>query len=143
MPKRPTFISPHSYKYRDTDSPCQCPKPVLCLCPTLSALHPAPPDTSTQPAANSQLCPSQLPSTQPKEQSLQVVLQADSNGKFLGRNKIFPDKKVLSKCCSTIGQAMKLLKKETLRSPQWLVIHTGTNDHSYKNSQASTLRLRL
>ncbi|KAF3855430.1 hypothetical protein F7725_023485 [Dissostichus mawsoni] len=81
----------------------------------------------TQPAANSQLCPSQLPSTQPEEQDPQVVLLADSNGKFLDTRKLFPDKKVLSKHCSTTGQAMKLLKKETLRSPQYLVIHTGTN----------------
>ena len=37
-------------------------------------------------------------------------------------------KKVLTKCCSTTGQVMRLLNKETLRSPQYLVIHTGTND---------------
>ncbi|KAI4814531.1 hypothetical protein KUCAC02_003722 [Chaenocephalus aceratus] len=135
----------------------------------------APPDTPTQPAAHSQLCPPQPPSTQPEEQDPQVVLLADSNGKFLDPRKLFPDEKVLSKhcsttgqvlskhcsttgqvlskhcsttgqvlskhcsttgqvlskhCsttgqvlskhCSTTGQAMKLLKKETLRSPQYL-----------------------
>ncbi|KAK1906946.1 Circulating cathodic antigen [Dissostichus eleginoides] len=64
----------------------------------------APPDTPTQPAANSQLCPSQLPSTQPEEQDPQVVLLADSNGKFLDTRKLFPDKKVLSKHCSTTGR---------------------------------------
>ena len=26
---------------RDTDSPCQCPKPLPCLYPTVSALHPS------------------------------------------------------------------------------------------------------
>ncbi|KAI4822307.1 hypothetical protein KUCAC02_007861, partial [Chaenocephalus aceratus] len=124
----------------------------------------APPDTPTQPAAHSQLCPPQPPSTQPEELDPQVVLLADSNGKFLDPRKLFPDKKVLSKhcsttgqvlskpcsttgqvlskhcsttgqvlskhCsttgqvlskhCSTTGQAMKLLEKETLRSPQYL-----------------------
>ncbi|XP_071062719.1 uncharacterized protein [Pseudochaenichthys georgianus] len=101
----------------------------------------APPDTPTQPAAHSQLCPPQPPSTQPEEQDPQVVLLADSNGKFLDPRKLFPDKKVLSKHCSTTGQAMKLLKKETLRSPQYLVIHTGTNDlHSLRRDTAEAVR---
>ncbi|KAK1886673.1 Casein kinase I isoform delta [Dissostichus eleginoides] len=55
----------------------------------------APPDTPTQPAANSQLCPSQLPSTQPEEQDPQVVLLADSNGKFLDTRKLF----LIKRCC--------------------------------------------
>ncbi|KAI4822992.1 hypothetical protein KUCAC02_008507 [Chaenocephalus aceratus] len=86
----------------------------------------APPDTPTQPAAHSQLCPPQPPSTQPEEQDPQVVLLADSNGKFLDPRKLFPDKKVLSKPCSTTGQAVKLLKKETLRSPQYLTLRSAT-----------------
>ncbi|KAI9529056.1 hypothetical protein NQZ68_013361 [Dissostichus eleginoides] len=91
----------------------------------------APPDTPTQPAANSQLCPSQLPSTQPEEQDPQVVLLADSNGKFLDTRKLFLIKR----------QAMKLLKKETLRSPQYLVIHTGTNDpHTLRRDTAEAVR---
>lgn len=36
---------------------------------------------------------------------------------------------------------MKLLKKETLRSPQCLVIHTGTNDlHSLRNGTAEAVK---
>ncbi|KAK9529968.1 hypothetical protein VZT92_011512 [Zoarces viviparus] len=122
--------------------------PNLCLVsvpPPLLYTQPnntlAPPDTSTQPATNSQLCPSKLSSTQPEEQAPQVVLLADSNGKFLDTNKLFPGKKVLSKRCSTTGQAMKLLKKETLKSPQYMVIHTGTNDlHSLRKNTAEAVR---
>ncbi len=114
------------------------PPSLLCTQPNSTL---ALPDTSTQPAANSQPCPSQLPSTQPEEQAPQVVLLADSNGKFLDTNKLFPGKKVLSKRCSTTGQAMKLLKKETLKSPQCLVIHTGTNDlHSLRKDTAEAVK---
>ncbi|KAK1886280.1 Ankyrin repeat domain containing protein 24 [Dissostichus eleginoides] len=36
---------------------------------------------------------------------------------------------------------MKLLKKETLRSPQYLVIHTGTNDpHTLRRDTAEAVR---
>ncbi|GLD72698.1 gamete and mating-type specific protein A-like isoform X1 [Lates japonicus] len=48
--------------YIDIDSPCQFPKPLPCpapppfLCTQHNTLAPLP-DTSTQPAANSQLCP--------------------------------------------------------------------------------------
>ena len=61
-PDRPFLSSSHKDNYRDTDSPCQCPKPLPCLCPTVSALHPAQqhpvnPDTPTQPATNRKLCP--------------------------------------------------------------------------------------
>ena len=66
-----------------------------------------------------------------------MVLLADSNGKFLDTNRLFPGKKVLLKLCSTTGQAMRLLKKETLRSPQYLVIHRGTHDlHSRQKDTA-------
>ena len=36
---------------------------------------------------------------------------------------------------------MKLLKKETLRSPEYLVIHTGTNDlHSLRKDTDEAVR---
>ena len=91
-------------------NPCLVPVSWSLLC-TQSNNTLATPDTPTQPAANSQLCPFQFPSTQPEEQAPQVVLLEDSNGKFLVTNKLFPGKKVLPKRCSTTGQAMKLLKK--------------------------------
>ena len=48
---------------------------------------------------------------------------------------------MLSKSCSTTGQVIKLLKKETLKSPQYLVIHTGTNDlHILQKDTAEALR---
>ncbi|KAM7382308.1 hypothetical protein PAMP_002046 [Pampus punctatissimus] len=75
---RPILISPRNDKYKDTDSPYQ-PNNILAL-----------PDTTTEPAANRQLCPSQLPATQSEEQTPQVVLLADSNEKFLITNKFFP-----------------------------------------------------
>ncbi|XP_044075594.1 uncharacterized protein LOC122886876 [Siniperca chuatsi] len=102
----------------------------LCSAPWHLLIHP-----------HSQLCPSQLRSTQPEEEAPQVVLLAGSHGKFLDTNKRFPVKKMLSKRCSTTGQAMKLLKKETLKSPQCLVIHTGTNDlHSLRKDTAEAVR---
>ena len=98
------------------------------------------PDASTSSAASDQPCPSQLTFT-PEEQAPQVVLLADSNGKFLDTSRLFPGRKVLSKRCSTTGQAIKLLKKETLGSPQCLVIHTGTNDvHSLRKDTAGAMK---
>jgi len=126
--------------------PVSVPQPCFVSVPP-SLLHSQPnntltaPSTPTLPAANNQLCPSQPASTQPEEQAPQVVLLVDSNGKFLDTNKLFPGKKVLSKRCSTTGQAMKLLKKETLKSPQCLVIHTGTNDlHSLRKGTAEAVK---
>ena len=88
---------------------------LISVLPSLLCTQPnntlATPDTPTQPAVNSQICPSQPLSTQPEEQAQeqapQVVLLADSNGKFLDTNKLFPGKKkkVLLICGSTTGQA--------------------------------------
>ena len=86
------------------------------------------PTMTPVPVSNSQLCTSKPPQTQPVEKAPQAVLLADSNGRYLDTRKLFPGMKVLYKVCSNTDHGMKLLRKETLGSPQYLVIHTGTND---------------
>ncbi|KAI4827254.1 hypothetical protein KUCAC02_030664, partial [Chaenocephalus aceratus] len=92
---------------KQEDSVLRVQSPRLSL--PVSLAHPlcsAPSPTTPRPLLihpHSQL-PTQPPSTQPEEQDPQVVLLADSNGKFLDPRKLFPDEKVLSKHCSTTGQ---------------------------------------
>ncbi|XP_034404702.1 uncharacterized protein LOC117741650 [Cyclopterus lumpus] len=126
-------------------SPCFVPAPssLPCTQPTNTQLSNtlAPPDSSTESAASSQLCSAQLPSTQPEEQAPEVVLLTDSNGKYLDTKRLFPGQRVLFKHCSTTRQAMKLLKRETLNNPQCLVIHTGTDDlHTLHKDTAEAVR---
>lgn len=104
--------------------PVSAPPSQLC-CKQHNTLSTPDLTPSTQSESHSHVCSSLLPSAQSHPQ---VVLLADSNSKFLDTGKLFPGKRVLSKRCSTTGQAMKLLKKEILNSPECLIIHTGTND---------------
>lgn len=87
VPKTPALSLSHPL--------CSAPSPTS---PWHLLIHPH----SQLPAASYDL--SQCPSTQPEEQTPQVVPLADSNGKFLEANKLLLGKKVLSKCCSTTGK---------------------------------------
>ncbi|KAJ8366730.1 hypothetical protein AAFF_G00344950 [Aldrovandia affinis] len=58
----------------------------------------------------------------------QVVLLMDSNGKYLDTKRLFPGLITRAKRCRNTGQAMELLRQDTLGNPQYIVVHTGTND---------------
>ncbi|KAJ8347015.1 hypothetical protein SKAU_G00284160 [Synaphobranchus kaupii] len=66
--------------------------------------------------------------TNKKSPSAEVVLLMDSNGKHLDTHKMFLVRRVSSVCCANTGQALQLLKRDTLGTPACIVIHTGTND---------------
>lgn len=102
---------------------------------TQEKLHILPPEVPV--SRMSATAETRLPSTQSHPQ---VILLTDSNGKFLDTKKLFPGKRVLSKRCSNTVQAMTLLKRETLHSPECLIIHTGTNDlHRLQNNTAAAM----
>ena len=66
----------------------------------------------------------------------------DSNRKFLEPQKLFPGHQVTAKRCSTISHAHQLPKKETLGSPQCIIIHTGTNDlHTQRSDTAEAVQI--
>ena len=96
-------------------------------------------ENPSQPEGPSQepsLDTSQLEEAQPptpttelkQQQSPQIVLLTDSNGKFLETQKLFPKHRVAHIKCSNYKHAMKLLTVDQLGSPSHIIIHTGTND---------------
>ncbi|KAJ8362553.1 hypothetical protein AAFF_G00369570 [Aldrovandia affinis] len=64
----------------------------------------------------------------PAKPEAQVVLLMDSNGKYLDTKRLFPGLITRAKRCQNTGQAMELLRQDTLGNPQYIVVHTGTND---------------
>ncbi|KAJ8349068.1 hypothetical protein SKAU_G00276570 [Synaphobranchus kaupii] len=71
----------------------------------------------------------------------QVVLLMDSNGKFIEPKKLFPGKQVKVTRCSNTARALELLKRDTLGSPNYVIVHTGTNDlHRLRQNTAHAVR---
>ncbi|KAJ8332483.1 hypothetical protein SKAU_G00422720 [Synaphobranchus kaupii] len=65
----------------------------------------------------------------------------DSNGKFIEPKKLFPGKQVKVTHCSNTARALELLKRDTLGSPNYVIVHTGTNDlHRLRQNTAHAVR---
>ncbi|KAJ8366027.1 hypothetical protein SKAU_G00148580 [Synaphobranchus kaupii] len=65
----------------------------------------------------------------------------DSNGKFIEPKKLFPGKQVKVTRCSNTARALELLKRDTLGSPNYVIVHTGTNDlHRLRQNTAHAVR---
>ncbi|XP_034558255.1 uncharacterized protein LOC117826367 [Notolabrus celidotus] len=76
----------------------------------------------------------------PTKSEAEVVLLMDSNGKYLDTKRLFPGLSTSAKRCRNTGQAMELLSQDTLGNPQYIVVHTGTNDlHSLHQSTAEAM----
>lgn len=95
-------------------SPLPWPLPIS---PTLTPRD-SPPDTDSLPAAQPLFNTEPNPD-KPAKPEAQVVLLMDSTGKYLDTKRLFPGLNT-----TATGHAME----DTLGSPQYIVVHTGTNE---------------
>ncbi|MGH0119404.1 UNVERIFIED_CONTAM: hypothetical protein FKN15_022539 [Acipenser sinensis] len=87
--------------------------------------HTAPPSHITHTAPETQTPLSRQAS---KIYSSKVAILIDSNGKYLNQRRLFPSSRVAKFWCPTTERALQLLCQSTLRDPEHIIIHTGTND---------------
>ncbi|KAJ8372040.1 hypothetical protein AAFF_G00295520 [Aldrovandia affinis] len=140
LQEKSCHVSPSSYTHATVPTPTLSPaakpstppdpgnSPIPQPSPTSPTLTPrdSPPDTHSLPAA--QPLNTEPNPDRPAKPEAQVVLLMDSNGKYLDTKRLFPGLITRAKRCRNTGQAMELLRQDTLGNPQYIVVHTGTND---------------
>ncbi|KAJ8366346.1 hypothetical protein AAFF_G00361140 [Aldrovandia affinis] len=140
LQEKSCHVFPSSYTHATVPTPTLSPaakpstppdpgnSPIPQPSPTSPTLTPrdSPPDTHSLPAA--QPLNTEPNPDRPAKPEAQVVLLMDSNGKYLDTKRLFPGLITRAKRCRNTGQAMELLRQDTLGNPQYIVVHTGTND---------------
>lgn len=63
-----------------------------------------------------------------KQESTQIAILMDSNGKYMDWKKLFPQHTVLHIKCQDTKRAMELLTEDELGCPSHIIIHTGTHN---------------
>ncbi|XP_058863011.1 mucin-6-like [Acipenser ruthenus] len=101
------------------------PPPTTHTTPHSPTTHTAPPSHITHTAPETQTPSSRQAN---KIYSSKVAILIDSNGKYLNQRRLFPSSRVAKFWCPTTERALQLLCQSTLRDPEHIIIHTGTND---------------
>lgn len=76
------------------------------------------PETTNKPSSNHKN----------RQQTPEIVLIIDSNGKYLNTKRLFPGTRVSKIHCSTIEQATGVINDPYFTNPKHIIIHTGTNN---------------
>ena len=63
-----------------------------------------------------------------KQIKCDIVTLMDSNGKFLQKNRLFPNKNMYIIPCPTIQRASEILRKAKFYGQHTIIIHTGVNN---------------
>ena len=76
-----------------------------------------------------------------KQIKCDIVVLIDSNGKYLQKNKLFPNENVYMIRCPTIEKASQILHNPNIYGQHTIILHTGINNTEYNSAEDITENL--